>query len=86
MEGSNSVLFRASRNETFILHEIQRIFSEQPNWTGDLNKIISDKTENIIILKEVLIYCQQLLGSKFKIAADVYYYLLVPLISTFKNY
>ena len=57
MDGPNSVLFRASRNETFILHEIQRIFSEQPNWTGDLNKVISDKSENILVLKEVLVYC-----------------------------
>ena len=54
MDGPNSVLFRASRNEAFILHEIQRMFSELPNWTGDLNKIVSEKSENILVLKEVL--------------------------------
>ena len=57
IDGPHSVMYRASRNETFILHEISRIFGEL-HWTGDLNRVVAQKSEHIILLKEVFIYCQ----------------------------
>ena len=83
MSGPNSVFYQASRDETLILHEIQRIFSEL-DWTGNLNRIVQEKAANIQLFKQVYIYVQAVLG-KIGMSASLYY-LLVPLISVFRNY
>ena len=83
MQGPNAVLFKASRDEVYMLAEINRILNEQ-EWTGGLNRIIGENAENTQLLKEVLIYTQKEMG---KLAMqDTFYYILIPLISVFRNY
>ena len=83
MAGPNSVFYQASRDEPLILHEIQQIFGEL-DWTGDLNRIVQEKAANIQLFKQVLIYTLATLGKTGLSTSS--YYLLVPLISVFRNY
>lgn len=46
LEGPDSITYRTSRDDQLILHEITRILGEN-SWTGDLNRIISEKSQNI---------------------------------------
>ena len=46
LSGPDAIIYKTSRDDSLLLHEITRILSEN-NWTGDLNRIISEKSENI---------------------------------------
>ena len=76
-------MYQASRDEPLILHEVQRIFGES-EWVGDLNRVAQEKATNVQLFKQVLVYTQATLG-KIGVTSSLYY-LLVPLISVFRNY
>lgn len=84
MEGDNSILYKTSRDDTLILHEITRILSEN-DWTGDLNRILSEKSKNVTLLKQVLIYSQVVLG-RTTVLPESMVYLLIPLVFVFRSY
>ena len=52
LNGPDALMFMASRDEAIILHEITQVLS-QDDWTGDLNKILSEKSENVQLLKQI---------------------------------
>ena len=60
MQSEDSVLYKVSKDETLILSEINRILNEK-DWTGDLGKIVSERAQNIQLLKQVLIFTQNYL-------------------------
>lgn len=84
LEGPDSITFKTSRDDSLLLHEITRILSEN-DWTGDLNRIISEKSQNITLLKEVLIYSQVVLG-RTTVLPENMVYLLIPLLYVFRTY
>jgi len=99
MEGPSSILFKNSPDEPLILHDIQRIFSQQ-EWTGNLHNIIKEnerdqlyaqgnralqKLDPIQLFLQIVVYTHTVLGSK-TLFKESLMNLLVPIIYVFRNY
>ena len=84
LNGPDAIMYMASRDEPLILHEITRIIAED-DWTGNLNKIVSEKSQNVQLLKQIIIYAQKVLGT-VSILPESMFYQLVPLLYVFRSY
>lgn len=77
-------MFMASRDEAIILHEITQVLS-QDDWTGDLNKILSEKSENVQLLKQIIIYVQRVLDTVTILPQNLIIQ-FIPLLYVFRSY